>query len=237
MTSHPAGRTRGGRGMPRAAVFCMAASAFLAASTFPATAAQAASSSASSSFDRVFAAQGEPASTHFAAEYRTGGVAHRVEVWRDGERRIRRRTDDAAESIALRKPDSPEFKLSVFDLKRHIVTDIDRSNLYRIGNFTDWYDLGHGLRHPKGAYTLRAAGCRRDLRMVRPDAGRPYDPRLLERQGPPAAADAGRRRPRRLARDPSGSPSDRGGGLRRRRPRLRPQRRQRGHRTRLMPRC
>jgi hypothetical protein len=42
----------------------------------------------------------------------------------------------------------------VLDLGRKIRTDIDRGNLYRIGQFTDWFDLGHGLRHPKGEYRL-----------------------------------------------------------------------------------
>jgi len=43
------------------------------------------------------------------------------------------------------------------DLKKHIHTRIDRTNLYRIGNFTDWFDLAHGLKHPKGEYRLEKA--------------------------------------------------------------------------------
>lgn len=111
-----------------------------------------------SSFERAFSTRGEPAATHFVASYGIdvppGGAAHRVEVWRDGDRRIRRRTDDAAESFASKMPGSPDFRLAVLDLKRRIRTDIDRDKLYRIGNFTDWFDLGHGLRHPKGDYAL-----------------------------------------------------------------------------------
>jgi hypothetical protein len=112
------------------------------------------SSAATLDFDHVFSTRGEPAATHFEATYLAGGAEHHVEVWRDGERRIRRRTDDKAESFALRTPGSPDYRLSVLDLGKKIRTDIDRDNLYRIGQFTDWFDLGHGLRHPKGGYRL-----------------------------------------------------------------------------------
>lgn len=124
---------------------CMVAAAVLSAPP---------SSAATLDFDHVFSTRGEPAATHFEATYLAGGAEHHVEVWRDGERRIRRRTDDKAESFALRTPGSPDYRLSVLDLGKKIRTDIDRDNLYRIGQFTDWFDLGHGLRHPKGAYRL-----------------------------------------------------------------------------------
>jgi hypothetical protein len=105
-------------------------------------------------FDQVFSTRGEPPATHFQATYVSGGAEHHVEVWRDGDRRIRRRTDDKAESFAVHKAGSPDYRLSLLDLDRKIRTDIDRDNLYRIGQFTDWFDLGHGLRHPKGDFRL-----------------------------------------------------------------------------------
>lgn len=135
----------GGRRASRSLVLCTAAAA-----VFSAPSARA----AAPDFDRVFSTRGEPAATHFQATYLAGGAEHHVEVWRDGDRRIRRRTDDKAESFALRSPGSPDYRLSVLDLGRKIRTDIDRDNLYRIGQFTDWFDLGHGLRHPKGDYRL-----------------------------------------------------------------------------------
>jgi hypothetical protein len=134
-----------GRRASRSLVLCTAAAAVLSAPL---------SSAATLDFDHVFSTHGEPAATHFQATYLAGGHAHHVEVWRDGERRIRRRTDDQAESFAVRTPGSPAYRLSVLDLGRKIRTDIDRDNLYRIGQFTDWFDLGHGLRHPKGDYRL-----------------------------------------------------------------------------------
>ena len=139
-----------GRRASRSLVLCTAAAAVFSASS---------SRAATLDFDHVFSTRGEPAATHFQATYLAGGTEHHVEVWRDGERRIRRRTDDKAESFAVHDPGnkqsgSPDYHLSVLDLGRKIRTDIDRDNLYRIGQFTDWFDLGHGLRHPKGEYRL-----------------------------------------------------------------------------------
>jgi hypothetical protein len=108
-------------------------------------------------FERAFDARGEPASLHFQATFQGRGSAHRLEVWRDGERRVRRRTDDAIETFASHPPEDPEYRLSILDLKRRIHTRVDRTNLVRIGNFTDWFDLTHGLRRPRGAYQLAAA--------------------------------------------------------------------------------
>lgn len=134
-----------GRRASRSLVLCTAAAAVFSASS---------SHAATLDFDHVFSTRGEPAATHFQATYLAGGTEHHVEVWRDGERRIRRRTDDKAESFAVRASGGPDYHLSVLDLGRKIRTDIDRDNLYRIGQFTDWFDLGHGLRHPKGEYRL-----------------------------------------------------------------------------------
>jgi hypothetical protein len=134
-----------GRRASRSLVLCTAAAAVFSATG---------SHAAALDFDHVFSTRGEPAATHFQATYLTGGLEHHVEVWRDSDRRIRRRTDDKAESFAIRTQGSPDYRLSVLDLGKKIRTDIDRDNLYRIGQFTDWFDLGHGLRHPQGSYRL-----------------------------------------------------------------------------------
>ncbi len=105
-------------------------------------------------FEQIFSDKGEPPSLHYLAEFSSKGTQHQLELWRDGERRLKRRTDDSVEIYAFRKPDDSEFRLSILDLKRHIHTRVDRTNLYRIGNFTDWFDLAHGLKHPKGVYQL-----------------------------------------------------------------------------------
>lgn len=107
-------------------------------------------------FEQAFDARGEPRSLHYRATYQARGAAHELEVWRDGQRRLKRETDRAVITFVTRKADSPEFQLTVLDLHRRMLTQIDRTNLYRVGDFTDWFDLSHGLRRPKGAYRLTA---------------------------------------------------------------------------------
>lgn len=108
-------------------------------------------------FDQAFSAKGEPRTVHYQATYVSNGAEHQMEVWRDGDARLKRRTDDAVEIYAFRKPKDAEFSMSVLDLKKHIHTRIDRTNLYRLGNFTNWFDLSHGLKHPAGDYRIASA--------------------------------------------------------------------------------
>lgn len=106
------------------------------------------------SFDRTFTAAGEPATLHYRVLFLVPDGLHRMEVWRDHDRRLKRTTDAAIASFATHRTGDPGYRLTILDLKRHISTTIDRTNLYRVGNFTDWFDLAHGLRHPKGTYRL-----------------------------------------------------------------------------------
>lgn len=108
-------------------------------------------------FANVFSTKGEPTTLHYDAVFEAKDGEHRLEVWRDGDRRLKRRTDESVETYVFRKAGDPEFRMSILDRKRRIHTVIDRTNLYRIGNFTDWFDLAHGLRHPKGEYKLAKA--------------------------------------------------------------------------------
>jgi hypothetical protein len=105
-------------------------------------------------FEQVFAEKGEPSALHYQATYTSRGAEHRLEVWRDGGNRLKRRTDDAIETYVFRKAGEAEFSMSILDMKKRIHTRVDRTNLYRIGNFTDWFDLAHGLRHPIGEYRI-----------------------------------------------------------------------------------
>ncbi len=100
---------------------------------------------------------GEPASLHYRAVYLAAGAPHQLEVWRDGDRRLRRVTDRRTTTLISHVPGNAEFGMTVVDPVKRVVTTINRTNLYRLGNFTDWFDLGHGLRHPKGTYRLLAA--------------------------------------------------------------------------------
>ncbi|MDE2146176.1 MAG: hypothetical protein KGJ24_05765 [Burkholderiales bacterium] len=111
-------------------------------------------------FEQVFDSRGEPPALHYRVAYAAGEGAsapmHRLEVWRDGERRLVRRTDDAIETHVEHRPGDPAYRMVVLDLQRRIETRLSRDDLYRLGQFTDWYDLAHGLHHPMGPYRLTA---------------------------------------------------------------------------------
>ncbi len=109
-------------------------------------------------FEEVFADRGEPASLHYDAHYVTHGQKHQLSVWRHGDRGLVRRTDTAIETHVTRQPGDPAYEMTVLDLQRKIATHITRDDLYRIGSFTDWFDLAHGLRHPAAGYRLVSAG-------------------------------------------------------------------------------
>ena len=108
-------------------------------------------------FDTVFAAAGEPPFLHVTVLFAGGGGTHRMDLWRDHDRRILHVTDARITTLATRDPKARAdagYDLVVLDRARRTSTRISRDNLYRIGAFTDWFDLGHGLRHPHGAYQL-----------------------------------------------------------------------------------
>lgn len=104
-------------------------------------------------FEEVFHSNKEPNFMHFKVEFQSNGT-HELEVWRSGQIKIKRLTDDVLETYAVKKSKDEDYYLSVLDLKRKIHTQINRTNLIRIGNFSDWFDLGHGLKHPLGEYEL-----------------------------------------------------------------------------------
>jgi len=97
-----------------------------------------------------------PEFAHYVASFRLGDGEHHVEVWRDRSSRVKRRTDDAIETLVLRPAGAVEWSMTVLDLKRHIRTDVARMNLFRIGHVTDWFALAHSLSRPLGPYTLAA---------------------------------------------------------------------------------
>lgn len=116
----------------------------------------AASQAADLDFDKTFAARGEPRQLHYSASYVAGGQPHAVEAWRLRDRRLRRRTDGKLETHLFKPAGQTEWRMVVLDLPRQIRTDIDRTNLYRIGHFTDWFSMAHALARPHGAYALTA---------------------------------------------------------------------------------
>jgi hypothetical protein len=108
-------------------------------------------------FDAAFATKGEPASLHYRVIYRAPDGVHHLEVWRDGDRRLRRDTDGVVQSFAAHKAGDPFYRLAMLDRRRRIRTDVSRDAMYKIGSITDWFDLAHGLKHPLARYTLTAS--------------------------------------------------------------------------------
>ncbi|HEX7454829.1 MAG TPA: hypothetical protein VF296_02195 [Gallionella sp.] len=108
-------------------------------------------------FNKAFNSDGEPKRLHYVVSYNLKGSMHEAEIWREGNQRLKRRTDDAIETFVFSKGKDPEWRMVVLDLKRKIRTDIDRTNLYRVGHFTDWFGMSHGLAHPIGQYQLHSS--------------------------------------------------------------------------------
>jgi hypothetical protein len=76
--------------------------------------------------------------------------------------RLKRVTDGAIEVHADRAAGEEEFRMTVLDVRRGIATRVDRNSLYRMGNFTDWFELAQGLRHPRSGYRLERSSAPAD---------------------------------------------------------------------------
>lgn len=105
-------------------------------------------------FEDAFTADAASAPLHYRATYVARGGEHAVEAWLDAGVRFKRITDGAIEVHAERDPGDTGFRMTVLDLRRRIATRVDRSSLYRMGQFTDWFELAQALRHPRGDYRL-----------------------------------------------------------------------------------
>ena len=106
-------------------------------------------------FESVFQSGDEPAALFYRAEFTGSDGVHVLQVWRDGQVRLRRKTDEVLDTYVVRNSADPlEYQMTVVDYRKRITTRIDRNNLIRLGHFSDWFDLAHGLRHPVGEYRL-----------------------------------------------------------------------------------
>lgn len=110
-------------------------------------------------FDDIFNASAEPKSFYYKANFNSGdGKNHTLQVWRDGQLHLRRRTDDAIDTYIIRnKNQLSTYQMIVVDYQKRISTRINRNNLMHLGSFNDWFDLSHGLKHPHGDYKLTVA--------------------------------------------------------------------------------
>jgi len=112
-------------------------------------------------FEQIFRAEGEPANLHYTASYDDARGHHELEVWRQGESRLRRRTDTSLDLYASAGDD--DIDLVTLDHARHRRTDISRSSLYQLGHFIDWFGLAHSINKPVQTYTLQRA---RDVAVI-----------------------------------------------------------------------
>lgn len=104
-------------------------------------------------FEQAFQAQGEPENLHYTVGYDDPRGKHELEVWRQGENRLRRRTDSGLDLYANASED--DIDLVTLDHARRRRTDISRSSLYQLGHFIDWFGLAHSINKPVQTYTLQ----------------------------------------------------------------------------------
>lgn len=108
-------------------------------------------------WEAAFPTRAAPPQVHFRAVYRDDfGGTHRLEVWRQADLRLRRRTDEAID-LYVEKSASGEYLYRLIDHDRKILIRADRTALYRIGVFSDWIGLAHVLNIPRGGYRVTAA--------------------------------------------------------------------------------
>jgi len=108
-------------------------------------------------WEATFPIRAAPQQVHFRAVYRDDfGRTHQLEVWRQADLRLRRRTDEAID-LYVEKSASGEYLYRLIDHDRKILIHADRTALYRIGVFSDWIGLAHVLNIPRGGYRVTQA--------------------------------------------------------------------------------
>ena len=109
---------------------------------------------AASDWKTAFPTAAAPSHVHFRAVYRDSfDRAHELEMWRQADLRLRRRTDDSLD-LYVEKSASGEYEYRLVDHHRNILIRADRTALYRIGVFSDWIGLAHVLKVPRGEYRI-----------------------------------------------------------------------------------
>jgi hypothetical protein len=108
-------------------------------------------------WERAFPVDRAPVDVHLSATF-TGSDRrpHRLELWRHGTSFLHRRTDDVLDLFVVARSARNEYRYRFFDQRRHLVTDVRRDNLYRIGVYSDWFGLAHVVDRPKSAFEVRA---------------------------------------------------------------------------------
>jgi len=110
------------------------------------------------SWDSVFSLSGAPKGVHLTASYLDSkGRSHSLELWRDGDSRLRRRTDDKLDLFA-EKTKGGDYTFRLVDLAAKRLFEVSRTNLARIGVFPDFPALAGILARPKVAHSLHRDG-------------------------------------------------------------------------------
>jgi hypothetical protein len=103
---------------------------------------------------KVFTTNSAPGNVYFRARYLDqAGKSHVLQVWRQADLHLRRKTDDRLD-LYLDKDASGKYDYRLVDYSRQVVISTDRANLYRMGILSDWFGLAHVLNSPGGNYTI-----------------------------------------------------------------------------------
>jgi hypothetical protein len=109
------------------------------------------------SWERAFPVERAAPDVHLEATFSgSDGRTHHLELWRHGHSFLHRKTDDALDLYVV-ETRARDYAYRFLDHRRHVVTDVRRGNLYRIGVFSDWFGLAHVVDQPKAAFELHAA--------------------------------------------------------------------------------
>ena len=107
-------------------------------------------------FEQAFSAAAAPARQHFVVDYTDSRGTHRLEVWREGDARLRRTTDGVLDLFARNGGHGDDLSLTLRDGRRKLIADVSRDSLYRVGHGVDWFALAHGLGRPASSFTVRS---------------------------------------------------------------------------------
>jgi hypothetical protein len=126
---------------------------------------QAQAADAPLTWEKAFPLRGQAmGDVYYAAKYfepRSGW--HELEVWRHNQSFLHRQTDGKLDIYVTTLPGGPAaYNYEVFDQQRHLVIDVDQTNLYRLGIFLDWFGLAHIVDRPKGSFSLTRTAPRAD---------------------------------------------------------------------------
>jgi hypothetical protein len=109
------------------------------------------------SWERVFSLAGAPALVHAQVHYLdSGGGSHSLELLRQGDRRVVRKTDGALELLAERNARG-EVDYALADLRRARLIQVNRTSLHRIGVMSDFGSLAALVARPATAHVLTAS--------------------------------------------------------------------------------